>query len=133
MGFASLYPSYGCPQGVIPASAGMTIRGEPSSGPAAARPGRITPGGSRPCGSGHGRSHTRYGSGAKVPDRKSTRLNLQSLMRISYAVFCLKTKNNSNTHKRHDPTHHTASTHYTTAKYDHHINHVPQTPISTHL
>src|SRR3546814_17370311 len=45
----------------------MTIRGEPSSGPAAARPGRITPGGSRPCGSGHGRSHTRYGSGAKVP------------------------------------------------------------------
>src|SRR3546814_14902593 len=66
MGFASLYPSYGCPQGVIPASAGMTIRGEPSSGPAAARPGRITPGGSRPCGSGHGRSHTRYGSGAKV-------------------------------------------------------------------
>src|SRR3546814_3132203 len=26
-------------------------------------------------------------------DRKSTRLNLQSLMRISYAVFCLKKKN----------------------------------------
>src|SRR3546814_6494633 len=25
-------------------------------------------------------------------DRKSTRLKLQSLMRISYAVFCLKTK-----------------------------------------
>src|SRR3546814_4691754 len=25
-------------------------------------------------------------------DRKSTRLNLQSLMRISYAVFCLKKK-----------------------------------------
>src|SRR3546814_20387705 len=60
-------PSYGCPQGVIPASAGMTIRGEPSSGPAEARPGRITPGGSRPCGIGHGRSHTRYGSGDKVP------------------------------------------------------------------
>src|SRR3546814_2658918 len=27
-------------------------------------------------------------------DRKSTRLNLQSLMRISYAVFCLKKKKN---------------------------------------
>src|SRR3546814_4430562 len=27
-----------------------------------------------------------------VADRKSTRLNLQSLMRISYAVFCLKKK-----------------------------------------
>src|SRR3546814_5147853 len=27
-----------------------------------------------------------------VGDRKSTRLNLQSLMRISYAVFCLKKK-----------------------------------------
>src|SRR3546814_2278352 len=26
------------------------------------------------------------------PDRKSTRLKLQSLMRISYAVFCLKKK-----------------------------------------
>src|SRR3546814_2931870 len=25
-----------------------------------------------------------------VPDRKSTRLNSKSLMRISYAVFCLK-------------------------------------------
>src|SRR3546814_5111740 len=25
-----------------------------------------------------------------IPDRKSTRLNFQSLMRISYAVFCLK-------------------------------------------
>src|SRR3546814_8165797 len=28
-----------------------------------------------------------------LEDRKSTRLNYQSLMRISYAVFCLKTKN----------------------------------------
>src|SRR3546814_1545319 len=27
------------------------------------------------------------------PDRKSTRLKSQSLMRISYAVFCLKKKN----------------------------------------
>src|SRR3546814_6709749 len=27
-------------------------------------------------------------------DRKSTRLNSRSLMRISYAVFCLKKKNN---------------------------------------
>src|SRR3546814_3655305 len=30
---------------------------------------------------------------AKPRDRKSTRLELQSLMRISYAVFCLKKKN----------------------------------------
>src|SRR3546814_5981586 len=28
-------------------------------------------------------------------DRKSTRLNSQSLMRISYAVFCLKKKTNT--------------------------------------
>src|SRR3546814_7917431 len=28
-------------------------------------------------------------------DRKSTRLNSQSLMRISYAVLCLKKKNNN--------------------------------------
>src|SRR3546814_9901336 len=28
-----------------------------------------------------------------APDRKSTRLKLQSLMRITYAVFCLKKKN----------------------------------------
>src|SRR3546814_1375636 len=28
-----------------------------------------------------------------LQDRKSTRLKLQSLMRISYAVFCLKKKN----------------------------------------
>src|SRR3546814_5426183 len=30
---------------------------------------------------------------ADHPDRKSTRLNSRSLMRISYAVFCLKKKN----------------------------------------
>src|SRR3546814_4263907 len=35
-----------------------------------------------------------------VGDRKSTRLNLQSLMRISYAVFCLKKKTN----KKHNTT-----------------------------
>src|SRR3546814_5736929 len=39
---------------------------------------------------------------AKARDRKSTRLELQSLMRISYAVFCLKQKTkqdkNNNTH-----------------------------------
>src|SRR3546814_8684165 len=29
------------------------------------------------------------------PDRKSTRLNSSSLMRISYAVFCLKKKKNT--------------------------------------
>src|SRR3546814_3431067 len=31
-------------------------------------------------------------SGGEGQDRKSTRLKLQSLMRISYAVFCLKKK-----------------------------------------
>src|SRR3546814_5558877 len=31
--------------------------------------------------------------GNGLVDRKSTRLNFQSLMRISYAVFCLKKKN----------------------------------------
>src|SRR3546814_1180717 len=31
---------------------------------------------------------------AQLVDRKSTRLELQSLMRISYAVFCLKKNNN---------------------------------------
>src|SRR3546814_7837412 len=35
-------------------------------------------------------------------DRKSTRLKLQSLMRISYAVFCLK-KNTIQTHPQHTP------------------------------
>src|SRR3546814_8901137 len=30
--------------------------------------------------------------GSRLPDRKSTRLNSRSLMRISYAVFCLKKK-----------------------------------------
>src|SRR3546814_9983729 len=33
---------------------------------------------------------------AQIADRKSTRLKLQSLMRISYAVFCLQKK----THQR---------------------------------
>src|SRR3546814_4286617 len=33
-------------------------------------------------------------SHAAVEDRNSTRLELQSLMRISYAVFCLKKKTN---------------------------------------
>src|SRR3546814_7589456 len=33
-------------------------------------------------------------------DRKSTRLKLQSLMRNSYAVFCLKKKKTNNKHKQ---------------------------------
>src|SRR3546814_7051074 len=37
-----------------------------------------------------GRKSSRNSSGSR--DRKSTRLELQSLMRISYAVFCLKKK-----------------------------------------
>src|SRR3546814_1554060 len=41
----------------------------------------------------------RIGDAPQIPaDRKSTRSELQSLMRISYAVFCLKKKNeNPNT------------------------------------
>src|SRR3546814_2574447 len=42
-----------------------------------------------------------FGSG--MADRKSTRLNLQSLMRISYAVFCLKKKTDNN-HIQHQNT-----------------------------
>src|SRR3546814_3287626 len=34
----------------------------------------------------------RHGQHSYAKDRKSTRLNFQSLMRISYAVFCLKKK-----------------------------------------
>src|SRR3546814_2939182 len=36
---------------------------------------------------------------ARVGDRKSTRLKSRSLMRISYAVFCLKKKNNTEQQK----------------------------------
>src|SRR3546814_5225973 len=35
---------------------------------------------------------------APAQDRKSNTSELQSLMRISYAVFCLKKKTNKNTH-----------------------------------
>src|SRR3546814_1554484 len=37
-------------------------------------------------------SHAFHHSDLHMVDRKSTRLKLQSLMRISYAVFCLKKK-----------------------------------------
>src|SRR3546814_3016329 len=37
----------------------------------------------------------RHACGAAQGDRKSTRLNSRSLMRISYAVFCLKKKKNT--------------------------------------
>src|SRR3546814_9346716 len=37
--------------------------------------------------------HEAQAAHAESQDRKSTRLNSQSLMRISYAVFCLKKKN----------------------------------------
>src|SRR3546814_9270673 len=39
------------------------------------------------------------GSGEGI-DRKSTRLELQSLMRISYAVFCLKKKKDKHKQKK---------------------------------
>src|SRR3546814_1961206 len=38
------------------------------------------------------RAQRRRGLAVEAADRKSTRLELQSLMRISYAVFCLKKK-----------------------------------------
>src|SRR3546814_5444958 len=41
------------------------------------------------CGAGLVKGNLKLGAGS---DRKSTRLKLQSLMRISYAVFCLKKK-----------------------------------------
>src|SRR3546814_9474263 len=37
-------------------------------------------------------------------DRKSTRSELQSLMRISYAVFCLKKKNTKKKYNKHSTT-----------------------------
>src|SRR3546814_9545774 len=43
-------------------------------------------------------------------DRKSTRLELQSLMRISYAVFCLTNKNN----QEHRPSNTTQNPDYLT-------------------
>src|SRR5690625_6035372 len=39
----------------------------------------------------------------KTLDRKSTRLN-SSHVAISYAVFCLKKKNNTHDREQHDPT-----------------------------
>src|SRR3546814_4435710 len=45
-------------------------------------------------------------------DRKSTRLELQSLMRISYAVFCLKKKTNTQTNHK---TLHTSPTNHNLA------------------
>src|SRR3546814_10828302 len=53
-------------------------------------------------GSGEGAMAKRAGGAVAVArgqgglDRKSTRLELQSLMRISYAVFCLKKKTRKN-------------------------------------
>src|SRR3546814_4745025 len=40
------------------------------------------------------RLRSRAGRARRARDRKSTRLNSSSLMRISYAVFCLKKKKN---------------------------------------
>src|SRR3546814_4366231 len=42
-----------------------------------------------------------YGDPAFDLDRKSTRSELQSLMRISYAVFCLKKKKQQSTQQLH--------------------------------
>src|SRR3546814_8877891 len=48
---------------------------------------------------GRGGIAARYGQGVRPPDRRSEEhtSELQSLMRISYAVFCLKKKKNPTT------------------------------------
>src|SRR3546814_3193882 len=60
----------------------------------------------------HGREWRRGSCSSRAPkpcppDRKSTRLNSQSLMRISYAVFCLKKKKKKavQNHCNYDLTH----------------------------
>src|SRR3546814_2622167 len=48
-----------------------------------------------------GRRAFTYAGRAHLPGRSEEHTSeLQSLMRISYAVFCLKKKNNTNTHER---------------------------------
>src|SRR3546814_4819420 len=46
--------------------------------------------------------HRQARAGRQAQDRKSTRLELQSLMRISYAVFCLKKKKKVDTRTAHN-------------------------------
>src|SRR3546814_9977484 len=48
------------------------------------------------------RPHKRLYFSKGARDRKSTRSELQSLMRISYAVFCLKKNNNQNNKKEYE-------------------------------
>src|SRR3546814_2907536 len=45
-----------------------------------------------------------YNKAEHLPERRSEEhtSELQSLMRISYAVFCLKKKNQTTRHKKHD-------------------------------
>src|SRR3546814_9132724 len=56
---------------------------------------------SRLCDGRAGRQQCRLPPG-RPADRKSTRLNSKSLMRISYAVFCLKKKKNNTRTNTHD-------------------------------
>src|SRR3546814_7319766 len=77
-----------------PESAGELL--PPFGGPHAAQPRVVLwrcSADHHPDGDGHRRPEGR-GRG-RCGDRKSTRLELQSLMRISYAVFCLKKKKKS--------------------------------------
>src|SRR3546814_4595271 len=87
-------PSLAVPHGMSPAATAAAV---PPDDPPGVRLGshglRVTP---------HARVLVKLrvpNSGAAVLDRKSTRLNLQSLMRSSYAVFCLKKKKKYNTQK----------------------------------
>src|SRR3546814_3052174 len=50
---------------------------------------------------------------------------LQSLMRISYAVFCLKKKKNSHTSNIHHASHR-----FATAQYRHTTHHCPRLPLT---
>src|SRR3546814_2821677 len=56
---------------------------------------------------GESHRHARHRAGDRASDRPSRRSEehtseLQSLMRISYAVFCLKKKKNTHTTTRHE-------------------------------
>src|SRR3546814_9673245 len=55
--------------------------------------GRLPPGGGRDGGFGALSAHQRGGAAGRRSEEHTS--ELQSLMRISYAVFCLKKKNNS--------------------------------------
>src|SRR3546814_2390111 len=102
------------------------FRSPPSAGPCACAPtasAQTRPGSNRSPGAppDFGRLHRWIKDFAvsispRHGDRKSTRLKLQSLMRISYAVFCLKKKKTKIQDSKHEHRHtnHPPPTHPTT-------------------